>query len=79
MKPGDRVRLVSVPDGLRDDEQLSTKSLFEACLGRTFVVQAIQPMEGSRFLVELHVGHVVGTQDFVHSIWVEPDHLARVG
>ncbi|UJR79106.1 Hypothetical protein I5071_11390 [Sandaracinus amylolyticus] len=73
------MQLVSIPTGLRDDEELATKSLFEACLGHTFVVQAIQPIEGSRYLVELYVGHVVGTKDFMHSIWVEPEHLVRAG
>lgn len=82
MKVGDRVRLVALPPGLRDDDDLQTKSVFEACLGQTFVIHAYDPavrLDGSPYpLYELHVGHVVGAQDFEHSIWVEPAYLELV-
>ena len=82
MKPGDRVRLVGAPPGLRDDDDLKTKSLFEACIGKVFEVKACDPAtrsDGTPYpLVELHVGDVLGVQDFEHSIWVEPEYLELV-
>ena len=82
VKPGDRVKLVGMPPGLRDDDDLATRSLFAACLGHVFVVKAADPVthdDGSvHALYELHVGHIVGGQDFEHSIWVEPEYLERV-
>ncbi|MBA3393748.1 MAG: hypothetical protein H0T89_13960 [Deltaproteobacteria bacterium] len=62
IEAGDRVKLVGIPPGLRDDEDLQTRSLFEKCLGQTFVVQAYEPAtraDGSEYpLFELHVGDV---------------------
>ncbi|HEY5925508.1 MAG TPA: hypothetical protein VIV11_27675 [Kofleriaceae bacterium] len=76
MQVGDSVKLIGVPPGLRDDEDLKTKTLFEKCLGRTFVVKAIDTIEGLPHpMVELHVGHVEGGEDFEQSIWVEPIYL----
>ena len=79
MKPGDRVTLIGCPPNLRDDDDLKTKSLFEACVGKTFEVKGIETVtrsDGTTFgLCELHVGHIVGAQDFEHSIWVEPEYL----
>ena len=78
MKLGDRVKMIGCPPNLRDDEDLQTKSLFEACVGKTFEVKGVETVPGSTtVLCELHVGHVVGVQDFEHSIWVEPEYLER--
>ena len=77
---GDTVTLIGVPPGLRDDDDLQTKSLFDKCLGKTFVVKAIDTIEGLPHpMIELHVGHVEGGEDFEQSIWVEPQYLERVG
>ncbi len=82
IEAGDRVKLVGIPPGLRDDEDLQTASLFAKCFDATFVVQAYAPAigsDGSEFaLYKLHVGHVVGTEPFAHSIWVEPEYLELV-
>ena len=76
MKVGDAVKLIGVPPGLRDDADLQTKTLFEKCLGRTFEVKAIDTIEGLPHpMIELHVGHVDGAEDFTQSIWVEPEYL----
>ena len=76
MQVGDSVKLIGVPPDLRDDEDLQTKTLFEKCLGRTFVVKAIDVIDGLPHpMVELHVGHVEGGDDFEQSIWVEPIYL----
>ena len=68
MKPGDIVRIVQIPAGLRDDEDLRTKSLFELCLGRSFPVAEIE-----RGLIKLDVGKVVGEPSYMHTIWIEPE------
>jgi hypothetical protein len=63
MKIGDRVRITGVPPNLKDDEDLQTLSLFQKCVGKTFVVAGIEEPEGlQQKLVRLDVGHVVGEQ-----------------
>ena len=79
MRVGDTVKLIGVPPGLRDDEDLPTKTLFEKCIGRTFIVKSIDTIDGlTHPMIELHVGHVEGGPDFEQSIWVEPEYLERV-
>lgn len=60
MKIGDKIRIVSLPD-IVDDEELRTKALFELCLGRVFPIAGIVPVkEDNSQLLELEVGEVVG-------------------
>jgi hypothetical protein len=74
MKVGDKIRIVKLPDGLVDDEQMQTKSLFELCLGRVFPIKGIVPVvETGGELLELHVGTVLGKSAFVHSVWIESE------
>ncbi|WP_424664527.1 hypothetical protein [Candidatus Binatus sp.] len=74
MKVGDKIRIVKLPKGLVDDEQLQTKSLFELCLGRVFLIREIVPVvETGGELLELHVGKVLGEAAFAHSIWIESE------
>jgi len=74
MNAGDVVRLKCIPPGIRDDEDLKTRSLFETCIGRTFVVAGIDRPEGvPQPLVRLDVGHVLGKPDYLHRIWVEQE------
>ncbi len=78
MQPGDRVRLVGIPPGLRDEDDLQTLSLFEKCLGHIFTVIALDHVEGLPYpLIELHVGpgHEDAGEDLYQSIWVEPEYL----
>jgi hypothetical protein len=46
---------------------MGTQALFEACVGRTFPIADID----DNGLLELHVGEVVGEDNFMHSIWIE--------
>ena len=79
MRPGDSVRLVKVPPDVHDDNELQTCTLFEKCLGRTFVVAGLKSVEGFPFeLVRLDVGHVLGEESYMHTIWVEPEYLESV-
>ena len=59
MKTGDTVKLIGIPH-LQDDEDLQTRTLFEKCLGQSFVVVAVETIEGVPFpLARLDVGHVL--------------------
>nr|HEX4313870.1 hypothetical protein [Kofleriaceae bacterium] len=67
---GDKVMLVGVPTGLRDIRDLQTRTLFEACIGRAFVVTATDVE-----VAELCVGDVLGESGGTHTIWVERQYL----
>jgi hypothetical protein len=67
---GDRVTVVSVPAGLRDHRQSQTRTLFEACVGRAFVVTAVDAEQA-----ELVVGDVLGVNGETHTIWVDRKYL----
>ena len=69
MKIGDRVEVVAVPELLPSG--MGTQALFEACVGRIFPIQSID----QNGLLELHAGEVVSQDSYMHSIWIEPDHV----
>jgi hypothetical protein len=76
MKTGDRVRVVSIPPDVQDQGDTQTRTLFEKCLGQTFVVGDVESFEGVPFpLAKLDLGHVVGKQTWEHTIWVELEYL----
>ena len=76
MKIGDKVKLIGIPAGTRDDGRMQTRALFEKCLGKTFIVVGMDTFEGVPFeLVRLDVGHVVGKESYLETIWVEPEYL----
>jgi hypothetical protein len=76
VKAGDRVKLIGIPPNLKDDEVLQTRSLFEKCVGRCFVVAAVEVVDGlTQRLARLDVGHVLGVAPYVHTIWVEEEYL----
>jgi hypothetical protein len=83
MKIGDKVRLVRVPPGVRDDAEFKTKTILTRCLGHVFTVKGFQ-LDGARLRkrfsagawVELDIGEVIpGSND---TIWVEPGSLERL-
>jgi hypothetical protein len=76
MKAGDCVKLVGIPAGLGDDAEMQTRALFEKCLGRTFIIQAMKTFEGVPYpLAELLVGEALGEACYTHTIWVEEEYL----
>jgi hypothetical protein len=76
VKAGDTVKLVGIPPNLRDEEDLKTRTLFEKCLGQSFVVVEVETIEGMPYpLAKLDVGKVLGTEPWKHTIWVEPEYL----
>ena len=70
MKIGDLVVITGIPSTLPDG--MGTRELFEKCLGRTFAIVGFENV-----FVELEVGEVLGEPSYMHSIWIEPCHLAR--
>jgi hypothetical protein len=78
MKAGDTVKLIGIPPNLPDDEDLNTRTLFEKCLGRSFVIVEVKSIEDLPYpLAELHVGHVLGNESWQQTIWVEPEYSPR--
>jgi hypothetical protein len=76
VKAGDIVKLIGIPPNLQDDEDLQTRTLFEKCLGQSFVVVAVETNEGvSSPSVRLDVGHVLREEPWNHTMWVEPEYL----
>lgn len=76
MKCGDTVRLIGIPPGVKDDGELQTRSLFEKCLGKKFIVSEVKTVSGlSQQLAQLEVGHILGQPSYVQSIWVEREFL----
>ncbi len=74
MKVGDKIRIVKLPDGLVDDREFQTKSLFKLCLGRVFPIREIVPVvETGGELLGLQVGEVLGKLAVMHSIWIESE------
>ncbi len=73
MKIGDKIRIVKLPDGLIDERELQTRSLFALCLGR-FSNRGIVPVvETGGMLLELEVGEVLDELPVMHSIWIESE------
>jgi hypothetical protein len=72
MNVGDKVRVMSVPDGLPPDNK-HLHALFHGCVGKTFPVVKFD--DG---LVELHVGEVFGKPANYHQIWLEPAQVKLV-
>jgi hypothetical protein len=76
VKLGDTVKLIGVPLNTYDDEELPSRTLFEKCLGKCFVVEGIEfADEHTRPLAHLEMGEVVGEESYMHSISVEPEYL----
>jgi hypothetical protein len=76
VKIGDLVKLTGIPPDAHDDNELQTRTLFEKCLGKTFAVAGLKTVEGLPYqLVQLDVGHVLGKEPYLETIWVEPEYL----
>jgi hypothetical protein len=76
VKAGDTAKLVGIPPNVADKGEMQTRTLFEKCLGRTFVIAAMESVEGLPYpLAKLDVGHVIGEEPWKHTIWVEPEYL----
>jgi hypothetical protein len=76
MKAGDTVKMIGIPTHLRDEEDMLTRTLFEKCLGQSFVVVEVESTEGVPYpLAKLDVGHILGEEPWMHTIWVEPEYL----
>ena len=72
MKIGEKVRLVGIPDGLEDYPDFPTKSTFEKCIGRDFVIAGFNDIGMAEIGIESVTGSVGET------IWVEPHFLELI-
>jgi hypothetical protein len=76
LKKGDKVKLIGIPPGVRDDKHLQTRTLFEKYLGRVFPVTEVEEAEDSpEPFARLEAGRVVGEKRYSHTIWVEGKYL----
>jgi hypothetical protein len=79
LKVGDKVKLIAIPPDVNNDNELRTRALFEACLGKTFTVAGLEAVEGlANQLVRLEVGHILGQSSSLQTIWVEPEYLQHM-
>ncbi len=72
MKVGEKVRLVGIPDGLEDYPDFPTKSTFEKCIDREFVIAGFNDIGMAEIGIESVTGSVGET------IWVEPHFLELI-
>jgi hypothetical protein len=72
VKIGSKVRLLGVPDGLEDYPDFPTKSTFERCVGRDFVIAGFNDVGMAELGIEAVTGSVGET------IWVEPKFLQLI-
>ena len=75
-KPGDWVRIIEIPPNLADDEDMKTRTLFQMCVGKIFRVEDVEQTEGP-LLLELHVGRMLGRENYTEVIWIEPEYVER--
>jgi hypothetical protein len=73
LKIGDKIRVTGVPPGLRDEDEMLTKTVFEKCVGRVFTIRGFQDNQA-----ELHVGRVMARKSYEESIWVEPEFIELI-
>ena len=80
LKTGDTAKLIGTPPNLHDDEELQTRTLFQKCLGQSFVIAAAELFKEVPFpLARIEVGHVIGKQPWEQTIWVEQEYLQLEG
>lgn len=72
MKIGDMVRITGVPEGLEDYPDFPTKSTFERCLKRKFLLAGFNDVGMAEIVIESVTGSVGET------IWIEPQFLELV-
>jgi hypothetical protein len=72
MKIGDKVRLLGIPAGLEDYPDFPTKSTFERCVGREFVIAGFNEIG----MAEIEIESVTGSVG--EAIWVEPEFLESI-
>jgi len=72
MKSGCRVRLVGIPDGLDDYPDFPSKSTFERCVGKEFVIAGFNEVGMAELRIESVTGHKGET------IWIDTRFLEPV-
>ena len=76
MMVGNQVKLIGIPPGIHESGDMQTRTLFEKCLHRIFLITKIENVEELPHpLIRLEVGEVMGRKSFEEVIWVEPEYL----
>lgn len=72
MNIGSKVRVTGIPDGLEDYPDLPTKSTFNKCVGREFVIAGFNEVG----MAELDISSV--NDSIGETIWIEPEFLQLI-
>ena len=72
MKIGSTVRVIGIPNGLEDYSDFPTKSTFEKCVGREFVIAGFNELG----MAELDIESVNGSVG--ETIWIEAQFLELI-
>jgi hypothetical protein len=76
MNIGDTVRIVKLPPGLRDLEDLPTRAAFNLCLGHEYVIQDFGKYGHLELDVSAEIDEVAGGVG--NTIWIEPEFVELV-
>ena len=74
MKEGDLIRVIRVPEGVRDSDEFKTRSTLEHCIGRVFPIMGFNEYG----MIQIDVGEIVGKPSYMESIWIEPECMEPV-
>ncbi len=72
MEIGSKVRVMGIPDGLKDDPDFPTRSTFAKCVGHEFVVAGLNDVG----MAELDISAVNGSMG--ETVWIEPEFLKLI-
>jgi hypothetical protein len=73
MKEGYLIRVVKIPESVRDSEEFKTRSTLERCVGRVFPIMGFQAG-----FIQIDVGELSDRPSYMESIWIEPDCVEQV-
>jgi hypothetical protein len=78
LKIGDKIRVTGIPPDVLtdryDEGELETRTVFQRCLDKVFVVRSFDDNR-----VELFVGAVMGKPAYEHRIYLEPNFVEFAG
>lgn len=72
MNIGSKVRVIGIPEGLKDDPDFPTRSTFAKCIGREFIVAGFNDVG----MAELDISAVNGSVG--ETVWIEPEFLELI-
>lgn len=72
MNIGSKVRVIGIPEGLKDDPDFPTRSTFAKCIGSEFIVAGFNDV----VMAELDISAVNGSVG--ETVWIEPEFLELI-